>query len=57
MYVGLIVRDESERSVKNQALKVDQVGFANGSREAICEKAMCRAHGWRMKSCARLSIS
>ena len=57
MYVGLIVRDERERSVNNQALKVDQVGFANGSREAICEKAMCRAHGWRMKSCARLSIS
>jgi len=34
MYVGLIVRVECERSVKNQASKVDQVDFAIGSRVA-----------------------
>ena len=27
MYVGLIVRDECERSVKNQVSKVEQVDF------------------------------
>ena len=31
MYVGLIVRDECERSVKNQGSKVEQVDFATGS--------------------------
>ena len=34
MYVGLSVRHECERSVKNQALKVKQVDFATGSRVA-----------------------
>ena len=32
MYMGLIVRDECERSVKNQASKVEQVDFATSSR-------------------------
>ena len=32
MYVGLIVRDECERSVKNQASKDEQVDFVIGSR-------------------------
>jgi len=32
MYVYLIVRDECERSVKNKALKDDQVYFSAGSR-------------------------
>ena len=38
MYVGLIVRDECERSVKNQASKVEQVDFATVSREPTYEK-------------------
>ena len=54
MYVGLIVRDECERSMKNQVSKDEQVDFANSSREATREKAMCRAHDWKMKSRARL---
>ena len=56
MYVGLIVRDECERSVKNQASKVEQVDFATGSREATHKKATCRAHDWKMNSHARLSF-
>ena len=36
MYVGLIVRDECERSVKTQASKDEQVDFATASREATC---------------------
>ena len=39
MYVGLIVRDEYKRSVKNQASKVEQVDFATISREATHEKS------------------
>ena len=31
IYVGLIVRDECQRSVKNQVSKVEQVDFATGS--------------------------
>ena len=57
MYVGLMVRDECERSVKNQASKDKQVDFVTGLREATCEKATCRAHDWKMKSRARLSFS
>ena len=34
MYVGLIVRDECERSVKNQASKGKQMDFATGLRVA-----------------------
>ena len=30
MYMGLIVRDECERSVKNQASKGEQVDFVKG---------------------------
>ena len=39
MYVGLIIRDECERSVKNQASKVEQVDFATVSQEATREKS------------------
>ena len=39
MYVGLIVRDECERSVKNQISKVEQVDFVIGSRVATREKS------------------
>ena len=38
MYVGLIVRDECERSVKNQASKDEQVDFVIVSREAYPRK-------------------
>ena len=34
MYVGLFVRHECESSVKNQALKVEQVDFATSLRVA-----------------------
>ena len=37
MYVGLIVKDECVRSVKNQASKVEQVDFTTSSR-VPCEK-------------------
>ena len=37
MYVGLIVRDECDRSIKNQALKVEQVDVAIVSRKATHE--------------------
>ena len=57
MYVGLTVRDECERSVKNQASKDEQVDFATGLQEATCEKATCKAHDWKMKSRAKLSFS
>ena len=56
MYVGLFVRDECERSVKNQTSKVESVDFATSSREATHENAICGAHDWKMKSYARLSI-
>ena len=43
MYVGLIVRDECERSVKTQASKDEQVDFTTSfrlSREKLtCEKS------------------
>ena len=60
MYMGLIVRDECERSMKNQVLKVEQVDFATGS-QLSCEKqtakrATYRAHDWKMKSRARLGF-
>ena len=57
MYMGLIIRDECERSVKNQASKDEQVDFVTGLREATRKKAMFRAHDWKMKSRARLSFS
>ena len=47
MYVSLFVRDECERSVKNQALKVESVGFAIGSqvaREKQITKKPCVEH-------------
>ena len=39
MYVVLIVTDECERSVKNQASKVEQMDFATASRETTREKS------------------
>ena len=57
MYVGLFLKDEYERSVKNQASKVESVDFTTNSREATHENVTCGAHDWKMKSCARLSIS
>ena len=50
----LFVRDECERSVKNQASKDESVEFATSSREATRERAMCGAHDWKLKSHARL---
>ena len=56
MYMGLFVRDECERSVKNQVSKDESMDFAtssrvahkkqlaSSSREATREKAMCGAH-------------
>ena len=44
MYVGLFVKDECERLVKNQASKDEPVQFATSSQEATCEKARCEAH-------------
>jgi len=61
MCVGLIVKDECERSVRNQASKVEQVDFANGSQlsreKQPAKRATCRAHDWKMKSHARLDFS
>ena len=37
MYVDLFVRDECERSVKNQASRVESMNFETGSQVA-CEK-------------------
>ena len=56
MYVGLFVKDECERSMKNQASKDELVEFATSSREVTCEKATCRAHDWKIKSRAKLSF-
>ena len=44
MYVGLFVKDECERSMKNQASKDELVEFATSSREVTCEKATCKAY-------------
>ena len=41
MYVGLIVRDECERSAKNQASKHDQEDFVTGSWVS-CEKLLVK---------------
>ena len=65
--MGLFVRDECERSIKNQVSKDELVDFAtsswvahekqlaSSSRETTREKAMCGAHDWKLKSHARLS--
>lgn len=47
MYMGLCVRVDCERLVKNQASRV----------ELIPENAMCEAHDWKKKSRVRLSFS
>ena len=57
MYVGLFVRYEYERSVKNQASKDESMQFASSSWEATRKKATCEAHDWKLKSHARLSSS
>ena len=44
MYMGLIVRDESERSVKNQASKVKKVNFATGSQVPHEKQPVKRPH-------------
>ena len=44
MYVGLFVRDECERSVKNQVSKDESVEFTSSLREVTCEKATCEAY-------------
>ena len=61
MYVSLFVRDECERSVKNQASKMNQCSSRLAReklmRRVTCEKAKCEAHDWKLKSHARLSSS
>ena len=47
MYVDLFVRDECEKSVKNQALKVESVDFATSlrvAREKQPAKKTCAEH-------------
>ena len=44
MYVGLFVKDECERLMKNQSSKDESMDFASSSREATHEKTMCGAH-------------
>ena len=44
MYVGLFVRDECERSVKNQTSKDESMQFATSLQQATHENAMCEAH-------------
>ena len=47
MFVGLIVRDECERSVRNQASKDEQVDFTTGlrvAREKQPSKRPCVKH-------------
>ena len=55
MYVGLFVKDECERLVKNQVSKDELVDFATSLREATCKNTTCGAHDWKLKSHARLS--
>ena len=57
MYVGLFVRDECKRLVKNQTSKCELVKVVTSSREATHEKATCEAHDWKLKNHARLSSS
>ena len=57
MYVGLFVRDECERSMKNQVSKYELVEFATSLREVTCEKATCEAYDWKLKSHTKLSSS
>ena len=55
--MGLFVRDEYERLVKNQVSKDESVQFVTSSREATCEKATCETHDWKLKSHVRLLSS
>ena len=54
MYVGLIVRDECEKSVKNHVSKIKQVDFATSSqlsrKKQPAKRATYRAHDWKIKS-------
>ena len=54
MYVGLFVRDDCERSVKNQASKDESVEFVTSLQEVTRENGMCGAHDWKLKSHVRL---
>ena len=55
--MGLFVRDECERLVKNQDSKGESVEFVISLREVTRKKATCGAHDWKMKSHSKLSIS
>ena len=55
--MGLFVRDECERLVKNQDSKGESVEFVISLREVTRKKATCGAHDWKTKSPARLSFS
>ena len=48
--MGLFVRDECERSMKNQTSKDELVKFATSLREATCKKATYETHDWKLKS-------
>ena len=54
MYVGLFIRDECERSVKDQGSKDESMEFATSSQEETRENAMCEADDWKLKSHTRL---
>ena len=55
--MGLFVRDECERSMKNQTSKDELVKFATSLREATCKKATYETYDWKLKSHVRLSSS
>ena len=42
--MGLFVRDECEKLVKNQASKDESVEFTTSSQEATREKVICGTH-------------
>ena len=44
MSVGLFVRDECERSVKNQTSKDESLKVTSSSQEATRKKVTCGAH-------------
>ena len=44
MYVGLFVRNECERSVKNQGSRDELVEVTTSSWEVTCKKATCEVH-------------
>ena len=54
--MGLFVRDECERLVKNQASKKNQCNLCLACEKATCEKATCETHDWKLKNHASLSF-